>query len=84
MLSTIPECADDADTLRGGGWSDMPLVCEVGEVQICRSCGCEFGTDETEQCFTCHSYVCPKCGECLCDGIKIRLGGKNAERNYGD
>lgn len=42
----------------------------VAEIQKCRDCGHEFGTDEAEFCKVCHSYICPHCGRCLCARVK--------------
>lgn len=47
----------------------MPLT-SAGEKQICRNCQCKFGSDEAVRCGTCHSYICPNCGECNCARVK--------------
>lgn len=42
----------------------MPTA--VANVQICKFCGHEFGTDEAINCQQCHSYLCPECFKCNC------------------
>ncbi len=37
------------------------------ELQHCKSCNKDFGTDVAKKCLTCHSYICPYCKRCLCD-----------------
>ncbi len=42
------------------------VMCAVGERQVCKECGHNFGTDEAKKCNSCLAYICPKCQACNC------------------
>jgi len=48
------------------------MITLVGNIQVCKNCKLEFGTDETFKCNTCKSYICPNCFKCNCSTVDYR------------
>ena len=53
----------------------MATVVAEGELQICKKCGREIGSDEAKKCSRCHSLICPYCNECNCSWVDSLFGG---------